>query len=134
MAVVDHVGWAVRSIDASRAHFEVALGLAFCGEESYPGLRVAFFGQGPSYVELLEPLDAGSPLNAFIETRGEAVHHLALRVDDVGGALAEAERRGLRLVDRQPRSGSRGTIIGFVDPGRQDGILIQYVQSQGDVR
>jgi methylmalonyl-CoA/ethylmalonyl-CoA epimerase len=134
MAVLDHVGWAVSSIDASRAHFEVALGLAYCGEESHPGLRVAFFGDGPSYVELLEPLDAGSGLSAFVHSHGDSVHHLALRVDDVGAALAEAEQRGLRLVDRQPRPGSRGTIIGFVDPGRPDGILIQYVQSQGEVR
>jgi len=130
VAVVDHLGWAVRSIDASRAHFETALGLAFGGEEGFPGLRVAFFGEGATQVELLEPLDERSDIGAFIATHGEGIHHLALRVDDVAAALGHALAHGLRPVDSQPRSGARGTIIGYVDPQRADGVLIQYVQAR----
>jgi methylmalonyl-CoA/ethylmalonyl-CoA epimerase len=128
MSQLDHVGWAVRSIDASRAHFEGALGLPFGGEESFPGLRVAFFGDGPAQVELLEPLDDRSDVGAFMEVHGEGVHHLALRVEDVGAALVDARELGLRVIDATPRKGARGTIIGYVDPQRPDGILIQYVQ------
>jgi methylmalonyl-CoA epimerase len=130
VAVVDHLGWAVRSIDASRAHFETALGLAFCGEEGFPGLRVAFFGDGPTQVELLEPLDERSDVGAFIAKHGEGIHHLALMVDDVAAALGAAQKHGLRLLDTKPRSGARGTIIGYVDPQRADGVLIQYVQAR----
>jgi methylmalonyl-CoA epimerase len=130
VAVVDHLGWAVRSIDASRAHFETALGLAFGGEEGFPGLRVAFFGDGPTQVELLEPLEERSDIGAFIAKHGEGIHHLALRVDDVAAALGAAQKHGLRLLDTQPRSGARGTIIGYVDPQRADGVLIQYVQAR----
>jgi methylmalonyl-CoA/ethylmalonyl-CoA epimerase len=130
VAVVDHLGWAVRSIDASREHFETALGLAFCGEEGFPGLRVAFFGDGPTQVELLEPLDERSDVGAFIAKHGEGIHHLALMVDDVAAALSAAQKHGLRLLDTQPRSGARGTIIGYVDPQRADGVLIQYVQAR----
>jgi methylmalonyl-CoA epimerase len=130
VAVVDHLGWAVRSIEASRAHFETALGLAFCGEEGFPGLRVAFFGDGATQVELLEPLDERSDIGAFIARHGEGIHHLALRVDDVAVALGEARAHGLRLIDSQPRSGARGTMIGYVDPERADGVLIQYVQAR----
>jgi methylmalonyl-CoA/ethylmalonyl-CoA epimerase len=130
MSQLDHVGWAVRSIDASRSHFEGALGLAFGGEEGFPGLRIAFFGDGPAQVELLEPLDERSDIGAFIESHGEGVHHLALRVEDVGAALGDARRRGLRVLDAAPRHGARGTIIGYVDPQRDDGILIQYVQQR----
>ena len=127
-SVVDHVAWAVRSIDASRAHFERTLGLAYAGGEEFPGLRVAFFGDGPSQVELLEPLDENSAIAAFIASRGETVHHLAVRVDDVAAALEEARRSGLRLVDQEPRPGARQTTIAYVDPQRADGILVQYVQ------
>ncbi len=128
MSQIDHVGWAVRSIDASRLHFERALGLAFCGEEGFPGLRIAFFGEGTAQVELLEPLDARSDIGAFIDAHGEGVHHLALRVEDVGVALSDARSQGLRLLDATPRPGARGTMIGYIDPQRGDGILIQYVQ------
>jgi methylmalonyl-CoA epimerase len=127
-SVVDHVGWAVLSIDASRRHFEGALGLAYGGGEDFPGLRVAFFGEGSAQVELLEPLDETSAVAAFIAERGETVHHLALRVDDVAAALEDARRNGLRLVDGEPRPGARKTTIAYVDPQRADGILIQYVQ------
>lgn len=128
MAEVDHLGWAVRSIDASRAYFETALGLAFRGEEGFPGLRVAFFGAGPASIELLEPLDEESDIGSFIARRGEGIHHVALRVNDVAAVLAEAESHGLRPIDAAPRRGARGTSIGYVDPGRSDGVLIQYVQ------
>jgi methylmalonyl-CoA epimerase len=130
MSQLDHVGWAVRSIDASRPHFEGVLGLAFCGEEGFPGLRIAFFGAGAAQVELLEPLDERSDIGAFIESHGEGVHHLALRVEDVGAALGHARERGLRVLDDAPRKGARDTVIGYVDPQRPDGILIQYVQQR----
>lgn len=127
-SVVDHVGWAVRSIDASRPHFEDILGLDYGGDEIFPGMRVAFFGEGPAQVELLEPLDETSALASFIAARGETVHHLALRVDDVSAALEDARRRGLRLIDQKPRAGARRTTIAYVDAQRADGILIQFVQ------
>ena len=53
---IDHLGWAVRSIDSSRAHFESGLGLGMQSDERFPDVRVAFFGNGPTRVELLEPL------------------------------------------------------------------------------
>lgn len=127
MAVLHHLGWAVRSIDESRSYFETALGLTFRGEERFPDLRVAFFGDGAASVELLEPLDDNSSISTFLEKRGEGLHHLALRVDDVATALTEAEKHGLHPIDRTPHAGARGTVVGFVDPQRPDGVLIQYV-------
>lgn len=126
--MVHHLGWAVRSIDDSRVHFERALGLAFRGEEGFPDLRVAFFGEGPATVELLEPLDENSDVGAFLARHGEGLHHLALKVDDVSAALDEANARGFRLLDVRPRPGARRTLIAFVDPKRADGVLIQFVQ------
>jgi methylmalonyl-CoA epimerase len=130
MAAVHHLGWAVTSIDASRPYFESGLGLAFRGEERFSNLRVAFFGEGPTAVELLEPLDGSSDIGAFLAKRGEGIHHLALRVDDVAAALADAGRHGLRAIDTTPHQGARGTLVGFVDPLRPDGVLIQYVQER----
>jgi methylmalonyl-CoA/ethylmalonyl-CoA epimerase len=128
VAMVHHLGWAVRSIDDSRSHFERALGLAFCGEEGFPDVRVAFFGTGSASVELVEPLDRDSDLGVFLATRGEGLHHLGLKVDDVAAALEDAKARGFRLLDTTPRSGARRTLIGYVDPERGDGVLIQFVQ------
>ncbi len=126
--MVHHLGWAVRSIDESRVHFETALGLVFRGEEGFPHLRVAFFGEGPATIELLEPLDENSDLSAFLAKHGEGLHHLALKVDDVAAALDDASARGFRLLDTGPKPGARQTLIAFGDPKRGDGVLIQFVQ------
>ena len=128
MPAIHHLGWAVRSIDKSRDHFETALGLEFRGEESHPDVRVAFFGGGQVAVELLEPLDERTAVGRFIAERGEGVHHLALKVDDVAAAMEEASRHGFVPIDSAPHKGSRGTVVGMVDPLRGDGVLIQYVQ------
>jgi methylmalonyl-CoA epimerase len=125
---IDHLGWAVRSIDSSRSHFESSLGLDLQSDERFPDVRVAFFGTGPTRVELLEPLRPESDVGRFIARRGEGLHHLALRVTDVAAALADAPGHGFRLIDRVPRPGARGTMVGVVDPQREDGVLVQYVQ------
>lgn len=128
MPAIDHLGWAVRSIDSARTHFEAGLGLGLQSDERFPDVRVAFFGAGPARVELLEPLTAESDVGRFIARRGEGLHHLALRVDDVAAALAEAPSHGFKLIDAAPRPGARGTTVGVVDPQREDGVLVQYVQ------
>ena len=129
MPAIDHLGWAVRSIDSARRHFETSLGLDLQSDERFPDVRVAFFGAGPGCIELLEPLTPDSDVGRFLDQRGEGLHHLALRVDDVATALAEAPGRGFKLVDKVPRPGARGTTVGVVDPQREDGILVQYVQT-----
>jgi methylmalonyl-CoA epimerase len=125
---IDHLGWAVRSIDSARSHFEEGLGLGFQSDERFAEVRTAFFGSGPTRIELLEPLTSESEVGRFITRRGEGLHHLAMRVDDVAAALAQAEKLGFTLVDKAPRPGSRGTTVGVVDPKREDGVLVQYVQ------
>ena len=127
---IHHLGWAVRSIASSRPHFETALGLEFRGEESHPDVRVAFFGAGQVAVELLEPLDENSDIATFLASHGEGIHHLAVKVEDVAAALAEAPRHGFAAIDSRPHGGSRGTTVALVDPGRPDGVLIQYVQDR----
>jgi methylmalonyl-CoA epimerase len=130
MPVIHHIGWAVRSIDASRVHFETALGLALKSEEAFPTVRVAFFAGGSMMIELIQPLTDDSDVARFLARRGEGMHHLALRVDDVTAALAAAPALGLQLIDSVPRPGARGTLVGMVDPKREDGVLVQYVQER----
>jgi methylmalonyl-CoA epimerase len=130
MPVIHHIGWVVRSIDASRHHFEAALGLELKSDEVFPNLRVAFFGGSSSMIELIEPLTDDSNAARFLVRRGEGLHHLALRVDDVAAALAEAAAHGFEPIDAAPRPGARGTLVGMVDPKREDGVLVQYVQER----
>lgn len=129
MRGLNHVGVAVRSIDASRPLYQ-ALGLRFEGAEdvSDQRVRVAFFGAGHTHVELLEPLDPDGPIGRHLATRGEGLHHLAFAVDDLPAALAQAAAAGFRLIDETPRRGARGLRIAFMHPRTTGGVLIELCQ------
>ena len=87
---VNHIGIAVRSIDAQRPFYEGALGAVFEGTEVVPDqkVRVGFFRVGDVRLELLEPTDPSSTVAAFLEKRGEGLHHVAYTVEGIEAPIA----------------------------------------------
>jgi len=65
---------------------------------------------------LLESTASDGPIAKHIEKRGEGIHHLALRVNNVGDALEILKEKGILLVDKEPRKGSRNTKMAFLHP------------------
>jgi len=126
---IDHIGIAVADLDEALAAWS-RLGLDRPVIEDVPeqGVRVAMLPVGGGKIELLAPLSPDSPVGRFLERRGPGLHHVALRVDDIEAALAEAEARGLELIDRQPRSGAGGARIAFVHPRSTGGTLVEFCQ------
>jgi methylmalonyl-CoA/ethylmalonyl-CoA epimerase len=137
---IDHVGIACRNLDASIEFYETTFGLAVAGRETNEAqgvkeamLFVADAPGGASYVQLLEPLSADTPVGKFLEARGEGVHHIGYGVVDVAAALAElGGEDGLRLIDERPRHGSLGASIAFLHPKSVGGVLTELVQTAGD--
>jgi methylmalonyl-CoA epimerase len=76
-------------------------------------------------VELLEATSEESPVAKFIEKKGEGIHHLAIRVENLEAALAELKEKGIRLIDETPRYGAGGAKIAFVHPKSTGGILLE---------
>src|SRR5205814_2583114 len=105
---VNHIGIAVRSIDAQRQLYEGALGAVFEGVEEVADqkVRVGFFRIGDVRLELLEPTDPASTVAGFLEQRGEGLHHVALTVAGLEDRIAELKQSGLRLIDDTPRPGA----------------------------
>ncbi|MCZ6455703.1 MAG: VOC family protein, partial [Actinobacteria bacterium] len=64
----------------------------------------------------------------FLSKNGEGLHHVAYAVASIEKALGHLEADGARLIDREPRSGGRGTRIAFVHPGDLGGTLIELVE------
>ncbi len=127
---IEHIGVAVRSIDAHLPFYRDVLGLPFDGIEEVASQKVktAFLPAGETQIELLEPTSPESPVAKFIESRGEGVHHLALEVENLEATLAEAKAKGLRLIDEVPRIGARGIKIAFVHPKSTGGVLLEFCQ------
>ena len=126
---IHHVGIVVRSLDAAYAFYRDALCLPVNKEAIIQdqGVRAALLTIGESEIELLEPIAPGTGVARFLEQRGEGLHHLCFETNDVNEELETAKRRGVRLIDQQPRAGLAGMIC-FLHPKSNHGVLIEYAQ------
>ena len=127
---VNHIGIAVRSIDAQRVFYEGTLGAVFEGVETVADqkVRVGFFRIGDVRLELLEPTDPASTMATFLEKRGEGLHHVALTVAGLEERLAELKQDGVRLIDEVPRPGAHHMRIAFVHPKSSCGVLTELCE------
>jgi methylmalonyl-CoA/ethylmalonyl-CoA epimerase len=127
---INHIGIAVRSIDAQRPFYEGTLGAVFEGTEDVADqkVRVGFFRVGDVRLELLEPSDPSSTIAAFLDKRGEGLHHVAYTVDDIEARIAELKRGGIRMIDEAPRPGAHHTRIAFLHPKSSCSILTELCQ------
>lgn len=128
--VVDHIGVAVKSIDEALKFWEGTLGVKCHGVEEVADQKVktAFLPIKDTEIELLEGTSEESPVSKFIEKKGEGIHHMAIRVENLEAALAELKEKGVRLIDEKPRLGAGGAKIAFLHPKATGGVLLELCQ------
>jgi len=131
---IDHIGIATTAIDGSVDFWREMLGqeAGEIEEVSQQRVRVCMLPVGESQVELLEATSEDSPIAKFLEKRGQGIHHIAFRVDDIRGQLAEMKRKGARLIDEEPRTGAGGCLVAFIHPSSTGGVLLELVQRPDD--
>ena len=127
---IDHIGIAVRDLPAALDTYREAFDAVVEHREELvdDGVEVALLKVAESYIQLLTPLHDDSELGSFLDERGEGIHHIGFRVDDLAAALDVLAGQGYELVDDEPRPGSRGTSIAFVHPRSMHGTLICLVE------
>jgi methylmalonyl-CoA epimerase len=127
---IDHIGIAVKSLTDALKVYEGAIGLNVSGFDQVDeqGVRVAMLTIGESRIELLEPTGTNSPIEKFMAKRGEGIHHIAVRVDNIEKALERLKASGMRLIDQVPRRGAHNTRIAFVHPSSTHGVLLELVE------
>ncbi|MFZ4773899.1 MAG: methylmalonyl-CoA epimerase [Terrimicrobiaceae bacterium] len=127
---IDHLGIAVKSIEASLPYYEKTLGLKCEHREEVPSqkVRTAFFACGEVHIELLEPTDPDSTIAKFIADRGEGIHHIAYATTDIIGQLAQAKESGARLIHEVPIDGAGGKLVAFLHPKSSFGVLTEFCQ------
>ncbi len=124
---IEHIGIAVKDLDASIKYYEEVLGLKCYAVEEVADQKVktAFFKVGETKIELLESTDPEGPIGKFLEKKGEGVHHLAFCVKDLPGSLQEMSDKGVNLIDKAPRKGAEGLNIAFLHPKSTNGVLTE---------
>jgi len=125
---IDHLGVAVRSIEATSKYYESALGLKCENIEEVASqkVRTAFFTVGDTHIELLEPTADDSPVAKFLEKNGEGIHHIAFATDDVSAQLGQASEAGVRLIHEVPIDGAGGKLVAFLHPKSTFGVLTEF--------
>lgn len=126
-----HVAYVVNDLDAALPVFTERYGLQVSIRELMPeqGVEAVMLGAGEGAVELIAPVDPECGVARYLEKRGEGLHHIALEVEDLAGALEEMRAQGVELIDQEPRVGLGGHLIAFVHPRSGLGALTELVQA-----
>lgn len=127
---IDHIGIAVRDLDEALNIYMNILGLKPEGTEviEEQNVMVASFLVGGVKIELLQPTDPDGPIGKFIEKRGEGLHHIAFRVENIDASLRDLSTKGVGLIDENARTGAGGSRIAFIHPKNTKGVLIELVE------
>jgi methylmalonyl-CoA/ethylmalonyl-CoA epimerase len=124
-----HVAIAVPRIEDALPFFRDTLGFTAerIREIADQRVRVLFLGDKHQRIELIEPTDGESGVAKFVaEHPKPTLHHVCYVVDDLAGTLAQLQKDGVELVDRNPRRGAEG-MVAFIHPRASGGVLIELI-------
>jgi methylmalonyl-CoA epimerase len=129
MFSIDHLGIAVKSLEQAKKFYQ-GLGMNIMPEEEVAAERVklAMVPVGESRIELLEPTSDDSPIARFLAKRGEGLHHVALRVDNLTSTFEAMKANGTRFISDEIKLGAGGHMYVFVHPQSAGGVLVELVQ------
>ncbi|MEK6711803.1 MAG: VOC family protein, partial [Nitrospinota bacterium] len=131
MPIMDHFGYAVRNADEKRGLMEKLLGFKFLERKVYerPGntATLDFYECQGGVLELVQNSSPDTPINKFVAARGEGLHHVCFRVDDIRATMADWEAQGVKFNIKPPLFGSRGGLLTFADASTTGGLAIELV-------
>lgn len=133
---IDHVGIAVRDLDAAIEFYRRTFGVEVVHTEvnEEQGVREAMLavGDSGSCIQLLAPLSENSPIGRFLERSGEGIQQVAYGVDDIDAACAQLREQGVQLLYDTPKRGTAGSRVNFVHPKAAGGVLVELVEAASD--
>ena len=129
---LDHIGIAVADLEQAIARYS---GL-FQREPDHleivenQKVSVAMFSAGEPAVERLQGTDDDSPISKYIAKKGEGIHHICFRVEDLDSAVAAAEKAGMEKIGQENDRGAGGTRVAFLHPKTTGGVLIELSEKR----
>jgi methylmalonyl-CoA/ethylmalonyl-CoA epimerase len=129
---VNHIALAVPDLAEAAERYRSVLGASVTSPETLPehGVNVVFVTLANTKVELLEPIDAESPIAAFLaKNPAGGMHHICYEVDDILAARDSLVAAGGRVLgDGNPKIGAHGKPVLFLHPKDFFGTLIELEQ------
>ncbi|MCP3763262.1 methylmalonyl-CoA epimerase [Domibacillus sp. A3M-37] len=135
MKKVDHIGIAVLSLKESLVLYTEQLGMVHMKTETVAsqGVTVAFLDAGNIKLELLEPTGPDSPVAKFIEHRGQGIHHIAYKVENIEERMAEIKDKGIQMINDVPKPGAAGASVAFMHPKSTGGVLMELCEKKEEL-
>jgi methylmalonyl-CoA/ethylmalonyl-CoA epimerase len=128
-----HVGIIVHDMDAAVERYrQLGFGEPERSTIEEQQVTIATFTAGSGYVELVSPIVEEGGLVRYLESRGESVHHVAYRVDDIRRELRRLADEGVELIDEEPRLGVHNWQVAFIHPKSCHGVLTELVQEPAE--
>ena len=130
MNKIEHIGIAVKDLEASNILFEKLLGTPHykIEEVASEGVRTSFFQSGPNKIELLEATSDESPIAKFLAKKGEGVHHIAFAVSDIKAEIIRLKSEGFVVLNEKPKRGADNKLVAFLHPKSSNGVLVELCQ------
>ena len=129
---LNHVAIAVPDLAAATAVYRDTLGGVVSAPQRLAehGVTVVFVELPNTKIELLEPLDAASPIARFLEGNpAGGMHHVCYEVDDILAARDRLKDGGARVLgDGEPKTGAHGKPVLFLHPKDFAGTLVELEQ------
>ncbi len=130
MRKIEHIGIAVRDLEASNELFRKLFGTGPYKEEEVEseGVKTSFFESGPNKIELLEGTRPDSPISKYIEKKGEGIHHIAFDVSDIYAEIDRLKEEGFIVLNETPKKGADNKLVAFLHPKSSNGVLVELCQ------
>lgn len=127
---LNHIGIAVRDLETSKELYKKIFGIETFHTETVAEqmVQIASFNVGDVLIELTAPTSPDSPISKFLDKRGEGIHHIAFRSDDVSTELSRLNKEGIQLINPEPREGAHEMMIAFLHPKSTGGVLMELCQ------
>lgn len=127
---IQEVVIAVKNTKDTVVLFEDLFGMKFDIQWSMPNenMNVQAAQIGDTQLHLVESTSNDGIIAKFIETRGQGLHHIAFKVDNLKNWVVRLKEKGIKLIPEEPISYPQGQYI-FIHPKSVCGVLIELIEN-----
>ena len=120
----DHIGHVVKDRDATIESWSKLLGAGPWTTRDGGVLKLAWGNLGEIRVELLQPVAGTDSLWAdFLNTHGEGLHHVCVRVADIDESVAQLVAEGGKVLISTPGA------FAYVDIGGPGSVILEVLKT-----
>lgn len=125
---VNHIGLVVRDIDKWSEFLTKAFGAEEVARVDLPDrgqCSCIMALDGNNVFELMAPIGDGGVVGKYLETRGEGIHHISLKTDDLDADEARLTEAGVTVFGK---ADVKGQMMAFTHPKTSMGILFELAE------